>query len=234
MKRILLNTLSQKWPEYLLEILVLIVGIYGAFALENWNDDRKSKLEQSEIVSNLHGEFLTNRQSLEIHILRLKKKIIACDMIFSYMEKSNELLDTNTADTLITSILRYPTWNPTTFVLTDLRNSGQLKSLQNQKLKSVIHLYEQHIEDLNEMHTMQHNLFNNTTSFLMANGSLRNLMWSLSNHGKTVFADDNRKHFKSLQFENIVSFNLMVSEELLNTYENETMSLIDEILKETI
>jgi hypothetical protein len=34
MKRIL-STLKEKWPEYFFEILVLIIGIWGAFELAN-------------------------------------------------------------------------------------------------------------------------------------------------------------------------------------------------------
>lgn len=52
MKRIL-TTLSQKWPEYLLEVLVLIIGIYGAFALDSWNEDRKQSQVKETYLNSL-------------------------------------------------------------------------------------------------------------------------------------------------------------------------------------
>ena len=63
MKKIV-DHLKDEWYKYALEILVLIFGIYGAFALENWNDGRKE-----------HHEILNYIQSI-------KKDIEADHMLF--------------------------------------------------------------------------------------------------------------------------------------------------------
>lgn len=72
MKRILI-TLSQKWPEYLLEILVLIIGIYGAFALERWNDERVSRSQEQLYIERLISENEQDIVTLSNQVSSLRK-----------------------------------------------------------------------------------------------------------------------------------------------------------------
>ena len=85
MKRIL-STLKEKWPEYLLEILVLIIGIYGAFALDKWNENAKSKRTEFELLKALHHDLGEN-------ILQLNSVIAFDSMVYSRQNVLVKILD---------------------------------------------------------------------------------------------------------------------------------------------
>ncbi|WP_242092474.1 hypothetical protein [Aestuariivivens sediminicola] len=55
MKKIL-DTIRLKWAEYLLELIVIVIGILGAFILNNWNDQRKEQGQQKKLLNKLRIE----------------------------------------------------------------------------------------------------------------------------------------------------------------------------------
>ena len=132
------KTLADKWVEYLLEILVITLGVVGAFVLNSWNEGVKFRREQQEIIRNLNEEFKTNLESLDDQMFRLNRKINASILIYELIDPAKAIPDAIDLDTLARRLYDNPTWNPSTYVLTDLRNSGQLKSLENEQLKRLL------------------------------------------------------------------------------------------------
>ncbi len=64
MKR-LLTTLSEKWPEYLIEAIVIIASILGAYALDNWNENRTSKSKQKIYIKHIQSNLQDDKLQLE-------------------------------------------------------------------------------------------------------------------------------------------------------------------------
>ena len=64
MKRIL-TTLSQKWPEYLIESIVIVASILGAYALDNWNEQRQREEKLNALFEKVKNEMIVDLRRLD-------------------------------------------------------------------------------------------------------------------------------------------------------------------------
>ena len=71
MKKIL-NHLTTDWYKYLLELIVITAGVLGAFALNNWNENRLARKLEKKYMSSLIVELDRDIKSLELNKQRLE------------------------------------------------------------------------------------------------------------------------------------------------------------------
>ena len=74
----LFRHLKKNWIKYGFETLTILAGIIGALTIDNWNEERKERIQELSILQQLQGDFKTNQQLIESGILKYQgiEKII--------------------------------------------------------------------------------------------------------------------------------------------------------------
>ncbi|WP_420576802.1 hypothetical protein [Ekhidna sp.] len=134
----ILNTLAQKWPEYLLEILVITIGILGAFILNSWKEDRAESVYEISIIQELMTS--TERDSLQIsYIIR---RYDQHDSVVTLL-KEKMLMDVPYNDTLASMFSRVSYFDiiSTDFTVFENLKSTGITLIKNQELRTAIPRY---------------------------------------------------------------------------------------------
>lgn len=151
MKRIF-TTLSEKWPEYLIEAIVIIASILGAYALDSWNEKRQDQNKQQLYIQRLISENEQDVEIFESQIIFLEKGI-ASVVHFSDVLK-NSVIDDSTVIIAANEYFKYgsisPIFNVSRSTFDDLSNTGNLHVINNAQMRQQLAEYYEYAELVKE------------------------------------------------------------------------------------
>ena len=148
MKR-LFTTLAQKWPELLLEGMVIVSSILLAIWLENWNEERKERAFEQKMLAELQTSLSRDIRDLNFNRNMHEKAMASQKNIIEWLDSTDEV-----SDSLCYDFGKSNYW--TVFI----RNSGTYETLKSNGItlikndslrKAITYLYEIKYDFLDEI-----------------------------------------------------------------------------------
>lgn len=84
----LLENFQRKWPTYLFEVIVLIVGIYGGFAVEEWSDSRKDQKQKKVYLKHILSNLEDDRAQLDTLLKHSEELLDITDLFLTGYKKT--------------------------------------------------------------------------------------------------------------------------------------------------
>ena len=122
------------------EIILVVVGILIALQVNNWNEGRKDRESEIQILKEIHSNLHTDLEEFERNIRTFERQQIACEKLLVIVR--NDLPDNRSYGFHISFSAYFPNFTPTISGYQLLQNKG-LNLVRNDELrKSITDLYE--------------------------------------------------------------------------------------------
>lgn len=147
MKKILKH-LKENWIRHGFETLVVTVGILGAFALNNWNEERKDRILEKEYLRNINQEFKSNREQFRERMDTFKQLSESCGKVLS----SFPITESNWDSTrfIVQEVWGTGTFDPSHASIESLINASSIDIISNASLRNLLLSWPTIIEDWKE------------------------------------------------------------------------------------
>ena len=197
MKKILQN-LKENWITYGFETLVVIVGILGAFALNNWSENRKSSSEAIKLLQDLKAEFEFNQEQIKGPVLLHENQVKGANTILGWIGKHQNLEDSLVERTIRETFYSWQ-YQPSRAVFNSIASSGKINLIQHDSLIYELNVWTNGIDNYTRMFRRQEDwFFTHVHPHFNENYPIRNIADSV----KSQFKPDISVILSTVQFEN--------------------------------
>ena len=129
------------WHRATAEVVLIIVGILGALAVDNWWDERAERESERDYLKSLRADFIATRESLDREIEWENRLIGLGREIHANIASGLTEIPSEQFLQKISDFYWFSSWEPITATYDDLVGSGHLKLIQSQRLRTMIGEY---------------------------------------------------------------------------------------------
>lgn len=234
-KSLLIENNTGKYLKYAIgEIILVVIGILIALSINNWNEIRKSNIEERSALENIQRDFVTNRELL-INGMDYTQRILSSGLeILNHTGNKDKPASENIFNTWLNDMFNSEPYYPQNGFLNDLLSSGKLGIFKNVELRNLLSSWKPKVDVLNEKFNALDINEDILNKYILEHGSWlnadqvsvesRNIKFPISG-----FDVDNRNLLDTLLFENLTE-NTVISADNYYSFQTETLKLLDEII----
>ncbi len=146
LRRLVTALRKQSWLTLVLELVVVVVGIFLGLQVDSWNEARKDRVLEQQYLASLKADFQTDIEELDEAIALAKSRAQIGRLLISSIDKDRVEGDPNEFIWAVYSsfLLNFPSFTRAT--INDLLSTGNLQLLQDANLKAAVAAYYTDIE----------------------------------------------------------------------------------------
>ena len=190
------------------EIALVVIGILIALQINNWNEWRKDRNEENQILVSLNAEFTESKVQLtkftEIYTLKFE----ACKQLLELVNEDRDRLNQINVDSLLAVALNYDNFFIADGTIQDILNSDKIKIIGSDKLRATIHDWIKAVKSKDEAYsTMDQFATIQIFPYLTKKIAIKNIdrYDQLKWEKQSKFNIDNRIIFTEFEFENHIN-----------------------------
>ncbi len=231
---------ERKIGNYLLyalgEIILVVIGILIALAINNSNEDRIKREKEQVYLVGLKNEFKTSKSKLEELIRVNSNSYEAAIKIMALVDSFDTASEAELSELFVTAFAYDIFFNPNNSLLNEMINSGSLKDISNDTLRIQLTHWIATIEDIANQEKVLSEQRNNVVNiFRQKNQSIRTILdlTGMSHQlGLSIKKDkfSNLSVLSSTSFENNMLLFIVTSQATENSHYRPLIVHLDSIL----
>ena len=136
LRRLTKHIKDQSWVAIVLDLVVVIAGIFIAFQVDRWYETKRLESEEEGHLIALAEDFAANRKDVERVIGRHNRAIDAVFVLLAYDKGDPVDISNDDFYDLLADVQSGGSFDPTRYAYDLLIATGDIKSIRDDRLKS--------------------------------------------------------------------------------------------------